>query len=78
MLDYLEGEMRNRLAELRTVRGWTQQHLADLVGASRQTVISLERGRYNPSIILAFRLARTFEVDIEKLFLYEEDDDDER
>jgi putative transcriptional regulator len=69
--------MRNRLAEARTAKGWTQQQLADRVGASRQTVISLERGRYNPSIILAFRLARTFGIDIEKLFLYEEDDDDQ-
>jgi len=69
--------MRNRLAELRSTEGWTQQQLADRVGVSRQTVISLERGRYNPSIILAFRLARTFEIDIEKLFLYEEDDDDQ-
>jgi len=70
--------MKNRLAELRTTKAWTQQDLADLVGVSRQTVISLERGRYNPSITLAFRLARTFEIDIEKLFLYEEDEDDEQ
>jgi Predicted transcriptional regulators len=66
--------MKNQLAELRAVKGWTQQQLADLVGVSRQTVISLEQGRYNPSIILAFRLARTFETEIEKLFLYEEDE----
>jgi putative transcriptional regulator len=69
--------MKNRLAEMRTAKGWTQQQVADLVGASRQTVISLERGRYNPSIFLAFRLARTFGIDIEKLFLYEEDDDEQ-
>jgi putative transcriptional regulator len=69
--------MKNRLAELRTTKGWTQQQLADLVGVSRQTVISLERGRYNPSITLAFRLARTFEIQIEKLFLYEEEDDEQ-
>jgi putative transcriptional regulator len=68
--------MRNRLAELRSTKGWTQQQLADGVGVSRQTVISLERGRYNPSILLAFRLARTFDVDIETLFLYEEDEND--
>jgi len=65
--------MKNQLAELRTAKGWTQQQLADLVGVSRQTVISLEQGRYNPSIILAFRLARTFETQIEKLFVYEEE-----
>ncbi|MBA3021708.1 helix-turn-helix transcriptional regulator [Propionicimonas sp.] len=69
--------MKNRLAELRTTKGWTQQQLADLVGVSRQTVISLERGRYNPSITLAFRLARTFEIQIEKMFLYEEEDDEQ-
>lgn len=68
--------MENRLAELRAAAGWTQQRLADLAGVSRQTVISLERGRYNPSITLAFRLARIFAVDVEKLFLYEEGDDD--
>lgn len=65
--------MKNQLAELRTAKGWTQQQLADLVGVSRQTVISLEQGRYNPSIVLAFRLARTFETEIEQLFLYEEE-----
>lgn len=69
--------MKNRLAELRTTKGWTQQQLADLVGVSRQTVISLERGRYNPSITLAFQLARTFEIQIEKMFLYEEEDDEQ-
>ncbi len=69
--------MKNRLAELRTTKGWTQQQLADLVGVSRQTVISLERGRYNPSITLAFRLARTFEIQIEQVFLYEEEDDEQ-
>lgn len=70
--------MKNRLADLRTTKGWTQQQLADLVGVSRQTVISLERGRYNPSITLAFRLARTFEIQIEKVFLYEEEDDEQQ
>lgn len=69
--------MKNRLAELRTTKGWTQQQLADLVGVSRQTVISLERGRYNPSITLAFRLARTFEIQIEQVFVYEEEDDEQ-
>ncbi|PKQ33036.1 MAG: transcriptional regulator [Actinobacteria bacterium HGW-Actinobacteria-2] len=69
--------MKNRLADLRTAKGWTQQQLADLVGVSRQTVISLERGRYNPSITLAFRLARTFDLQIEKVFLYEEEDDEQ-
>jgi putative transcriptional regulator len=67
--------MENRLEELRNQQGWTQQELADRVGVSRQTIISLERGRYNPSILLAFRLARQFNVAIEKLFLYNELED---
>jgi putative transcriptional regulator len=70
--------MRNRLEELRAGRGWTQQELAEMVDVSRQTIISLERGRYNPSITLAFRLARQFGVGIEELFLYSEEDRDEQ
>ena len=61
--------MENRLEEFRTQHSWTQQELADRVGVSRQTIISLERGRYNPSIQLAFRLARQFGVKIEDLFI---------
>ena len=67
--------MKNRLEELRTQKGWTQQELADRVQVSRQTIISLERGRYNPSIILAFRLSRQFEVAIEDIFSYSETED---
>lgn len=63
--------MKNRLEELRSLRKWTQQELADRVEVSRQTIISLESGRYNPSILLAFRLARLFDVKIEDLFLYD-------
>ncbi|GAP16951.1 helix-turn-helix transcriptional regulator [Levilinea saccharolytica] len=62
--------MKNRLEEFRSQRGWTQQELADQVEVSRQTIISLENGRYNPSILLAFRLARLFQMPIEDLFLY--------
>jgi putative transcriptional regulator len=67
--------MRNRLEELRAQRSWTQEELADRVDVSRQTIISLERGRYNPSIILAFRLARLFEMQIEDVFLYSDEED---
>lgn len=69
--------MKNRLAELRSERGWTQQELADRVEVSRQTIISLEGGRYNPSILLAFRLARLFETPVEAVFLYDEELDHE-
>jgi putative transcriptional regulator len=64
--------MKNRLEDLRGERGWTQQELADQVEVSRQTIISLEGGRYNPSILLAFRLSRLFCVPIESIFLYDE------
>jgi putative transcriptional regulator len=62
--------VKNRLEELRSHMKWTQQELADRVEVSRQTIISLESGRYNPSILLAFRLAHLFDVKIEELFLY--------
>ncbi len=65
--------MKNRLEEMRNQMGWTQQELADQVEVSRQTIISLENGRYNPSILLAFRLARLFEVKIEDIFIYSEE-----
>jgi putative transcriptional regulator len=66
--------MKNKLEELRSKLGWTQQELADQVEVSRQTIISLENGRYNPSILLAFRLARLFQVKIEDIFIYSEED----
>ncbi len=66
--------MQNRLAEFRNQYGWTQQELADQAEVSRQTIISLENGRYNPSILLAFRLSRLFKLQIEELFLYSEEE----
>ncbi|MBM7414317.1 MULTISPECIES: helix-turn-helix transcriptional regulator [Nocardiaceae] len=66
--------MRNTLPDLRRERGWSQQHLADRLGVSRQTVISLERGRFDPSLPLAFRIARVFERCIEEIF---DDGDDQ-
>ena len=67
--------MDNKLETLRAQKGWTQQELAERVGVSRQTIISLERGRYNPSIELAFRLARQFSVTIEDIFIYSEEEE---
>ena len=69
--------MKNRLEELRKKSGMTQELLADRLEVSRQTISSLESGRYNPSILLAFKLARFFNVTIEELFLYEEDTSNE-
>ena len=62
--------MENRLGQYRTQKGWTQQELADRVEVSRQTIISLERGRYNPSILLAYKLSREFDIVIEDLFIF--------
>jgi putative transcriptional regulator len=65
--------MKNRLEELRRERGIKQEELADALEVSRQTISSLEKGRYNPSITLAFKLAGYFDMLIEELFIYEED-----
>jgi len=64
--------MNNKLEELRIKNGLTQQELAERLEVSRQTIISLEQGRYNPSILLAFRTARLFGLAIEDIFIYEE------
>ncbi|MDR1570780.1 MAG: helix-turn-helix transcriptional regulator [Oscillospiraceae bacterium] len=63
--------MKNRIEELRKDRGMTQEELADRLEVSRQTIGSLENGRYNPSILLAFKIARCFEMAIEDVFQYE-------
>ena len=60
--------MDNRIRELRTACGWTQADLAHRLDVSRQTVISLERGRYDPSLRLAFAIARLFDRAIEDVF----------
>lgn len=65
--------MKNRLEELRKNRGINQEELAAVLGVSRQTIGSLENGRYNPSILLAFKIARYFRMNIEEIFIYEED-----
>jgi putative transcriptional regulator len=65
--------MKNKLEELRKKAGITQEMLADRLEVSRQTIGSLESGRYNPSIQLAFKIARFFSVTIEEVFIYEEE-----
>ena len=65
--------MKNRLEELRKERGIRQEELAAALEVSRQTNGSLENGRYNPSIQLAFKIARYFGMSIEDIFIYEED-----
>lgn len=70
--------MKNRLEELRKQRGLKQEDLASALEVSRQTIGSLENGRYNPSILLAFRIARYFHMSIEEIFIYEEENENER
>ena len=67
------GYMKNCLEELRKQRGIKQEDLASALEVSRQTIGSLENGRYNPSIILAFKIARYFDMSIEDIFIYEEE-----
>lgn len=65
--------MKNRLEELRKERGIRQEELAEVLEVSRQTIGSLENGRYNPSIMLAFKIAKYFNMSIEDIFIYEEE-----
>ncbi|WP_058301762.1 helix-turn-helix transcriptional regulator [Gorillibacterium timonense] len=65
--------MKNRLEEIRKERGIKQEELAAALEVSRQTIGSLENGRYNPSILLAFKIARFFDMTIEEIFIYEEE-----
>lgn len=60
--------MNNHLKTLRADRGWSQAHLAELLDVSRQTIISIENGKYDPSLPLAFKIARVFEQPIEAIF----------
>ena len=64
--------MNNRLRELRDAQGWSQGELADRLDVSRQTVNALETGKYDPSLPLAFRIAREFGESIESIFLFED------
>ena len=65
--------MKNRIEALRSQRGMRQEELGKLLGVSRQTISSLENGRYNPSILLAFKIARYFALPLEEIFIYEEE-----
>lgn len=65
--------MKNKVEEFRKMRGIKQEELALALEVSRQTISSLENGRYNPSIILAFKIARYFGMSIEEIFIYEEE-----
>ena len=66
--------MKNKIEEIRKERGIRQEDFAKYMGVSRQTISSLETGRYNPSIILAYKIAKFFEMTIEEVFIFEDDD----
>jgi putative transcriptional regulator len=68
---YMAANIRNRIKELRTARGWTQEQLANAVGVSRQSINSIERDRYVPSLLLALTFAQVFECPTEQIFTLE-------
>ena len=67
--------MKNRIEEIRKARGIRQEDFAHALGVSRQTISSLETGRYNPSIFLAYRIAKFFGMTIEEVFLFDEEEE---
>ncbi|MEC0093475.1 helix-turn-helix transcriptional regulator [Paenibacillus macquariensis] len=66
--------MKNRVKQLRIEHGITQQELADKVSVSSRTIISLEKQKYNPSVLLAYKIALVFNLSIEETFIFDEDD----
>lgn len=65
--------MKNRIEEIRIAKGIKQDELGKMLGVSRQTISSLENGRYNPSITLAYKIAKLFDMTIEDVFVFEEE-----
>ena len=65
--------MKNRIEEIRNAKGIRQDELAKLMGVSRQTISSLENGRYNPSIMLAYKISQYFGMTIEEVFIFDEE-----
>jgi len=63
-----ESPLDNRLRELRARHRWTQQNLAERVGVTRQTISAIEKSQYNPSVVLALKIAREFELSVEEIF----------
>ena len=66
--------MKNRIEQIRKEKGIKQEDFAKCMGVSRQTISSLENGRYNPSITLAYKIAKYFDMTIEEVFIFEEED----
>lgn len=67
--------MKNRIEQIRKEKGIRQEDFAKLLGVSRQTISSLETGRYNPSIFLAHKIARFFEMTIEEVFIFDDENE---
>lgn len=65
--------LKNRIKELRQNKGFSQEQMAEILGVSRQTIISIERGRFNPSLPLAIQIARCFDTIVEDVFIGEEE-----
>jgi len=65
--------VKNRIEEIRKAKGIRQEEFAKSMGVSRQTISSLENGRYNPSILLAYKIARYFDMTIEEVFCFEDE-----
>lgn len=70
----IDGTIKNKLPVLRAEKGWSQAHLAELVNVSRQTINSLEKNKYNPSLKLAFTIAEVLEVEVTEVFQFERED----
>ena len=66
--------MKNKIEEIRKERGIKQDEFAKIMGVSRQTISSLETGRYNPSIFLAYKIAKYFDMTIEEVFIFDEEE----
>lgn len=66
--------LKNKIEQIRKERGIRQDDFAKSIGVSRQTISSLENGRYNPSILLAYKIAKYFQMSIEEVFIFEEED----
>ena len=66
--------MKNKIEEIRKEKGIRQEDFAKLMGVSRQTISSLETGKYNPSIFLAYKIAKNFEMTIEEVFIFDEEE----
>lgn len=69
--------MRNRIKVYRAMRNLTQEALADQLGVTRQTILAIEKGKYDPSLELAFRISKLFRVSIDKMFFFESESEEQ-